>query len=70
MKPDDHRVVIQAHALRREASLQAYMHGSVKPRATNRMVRLLVISLVIACVILVGIFVGQFIVTMISQMRR
>ncbi|MFT4125628.1 MAG: hypothetical protein QM662_05300 [Gordonia sp. (in: high G+C Gram-positive bacteria)] len=70
MKPEDHRVVIQAHALRRQAALLAYMNGSVKPRTESRYARLLVWSLVIACLILVGIFAGGFIADLISSTRR
>lgn len=64
---EDRRVVIQAHSLRKAATVQALLHGSLTARRDNTLLRTLRGSVVLAVVIMIVVLVTARIVGLLQQ---
>lgn len=70
MSSHERRILIQAHALRFQATTKAAVHGRLEPRTQFAYVKWLLLSVALAGVVLAGILVAGLIVDVLDRSRR
>ncbi|QLY32847.1 hypothetical protein [Nocardia huaxiensis] len=70
MTDPEPRVVIEAHLLRTQATLDALVHGTAPVRTRRAVPRLLMYSLVTALVIAAGVVAAEYIIGLIQAGRH
>jgi hypothetical protein len=66
-RPDDPKVVLQAHALRTRETRQALIHGSRAPRLGHGNYGALMASLAVAVAIIIVVFVVARVVSVLHK---